>query len=533
MTTPDMTIRVTYRAWHSDGTWRTLESIGTNMLHRSEVNGFVINTRDVTEQKLAEAALQQERHQLRQIIDSAPIAMALLDTDMRFVAYSAAWLRSIHHDGESIIGCSYYDLFLHLPDRWKEIHRRALQGEAYSTPEDVNELPDGTREYVRWAITPWYESPGKIGGVILAADLINELVTAREAALEASRLKSEFLATMSHEIRTPMNGVIGMTELLLDSGLTPEQTEYAHIIQSSGNALLTLINDVLDLSKIEADKLELDETAFDPRQIIEQVTGTVAFQARSKNLALRSAIATTVPDCVQGDEARIRQILLNLVGNAVKFTQQGSVHVRLDAEPHADNAVMLRFEVADTGIGISEDTQLRLFQPFTQADGSMSRKYGGTGLGLVIAKRLVERMDGTIGIQSTPHKGATFWFTVVLKATAPSATMLALPQPAGGETHRQPTYPYAEPIVLIAEDNPVNQRLAAIQVRKLGYRVEIATDGRAAVAAASRRSYAAVLMDCQMPEMDGFEATQTIRAREQTVGGHVPIGSDDSKRHAG
>ena len=467
------------------------------------------------------AALAQERHQLRQVVDAAPVAMALLDTEMRYLAHSAQWLTVSEIEGQQILGRSHYEFFPDLPDRWKEIHRRALRGETFSTPEDLHERADGSRVYVRWAIKPWYAEPGRIGGVILVIDQIGELVAAREAAVEASRLKSEFLATMSHEIRTPMNGVIGMTELLLGTRLTAEQSEYAIIIRESGGALLTLINDILDLSKIEAGKLDLEVVRFEPHQIMEQVISIVGVQARQKQLVVRQLIAPDVPRVLLGDPVRVRQVLLNLVGNAVKFTERGSVDLRLWVEERSADTVLLRFEVTDTGIGLSPAAQQRLFQPFTQADGSMSRRYGGSGLGLAIAKRLVERMNGSVGLESVEGQGSTFWFSIALAAVA--AEEQAPPDPESAS--RMPTVaasPSKDLLVLIAEDNPVNQRLAAMQVRALGYSVDVAANGREAVAAVARGGYALVLMDCQMPDLDGFEATRIIRSKEQS-GRRVPI----------
>jgi PAS domain S-box-containing protein len=475
------------------------------------------------------ARLKDREEHLRGILEAAGDGFVAIDQDNRVTEWNAQAAAIFGYSREFAVGADLFDLISSPADR--ETHRRALRrltaGGAADTLGPRFEITarraHGTTfpaEITFWA-TPGTNRPtynAFARDVTGRKEYEAELAAARDAALEASRLKSEFVANMSHEIRTPMNGVLGMTSLLLDTDLDPVQRHYAETVGNSAGALLTVIDDILDFSKIEAGKLDLEETDFLLRPVVADIVGLLAAAGQSKGIAVTGRVADDVPGAVRGDPHRLRQVLTNLVGNAVKFTERGEVAVDVSTQPPRDGSPVIRFAVRDTGIGISHGERERLFQAFTQSDTSTTRRYGGTGLGLTISRQLVELMGGTIDFTSTPRVGTTFWVDLPL---AERASPTDVPGPAEqGAPPAPPTR--AAHRVLVAEDHPVNRQVVVAMLDSLGYDVDVAENGQYALELFETGQYGAILMDCQMPRLDGYAATRAIRALGPR-GAEVPI----------
>ncbi len=506
---------------------------------RGEVSHIVTIFDDVTEKHDAERTLEQQRIMLQ-----AAQAIAKLGSCSVNVATGEAVLSEEMHDllgvprGAKTSLQDYLDA-AHPDDAPQVVSglSQLLEGNPMFLEHRLR-MPDGTIKHVAvHGIVSERDESGKPRSLIttlqdVSREKLDQLAlrVAKDQAEAANRAKSAFLATMSHEIRTPMNGVLGMTSLLLDTQLDDKQKRYANLIKFSAENLLVIINDVLDVSKIEAGRMVLDEGDFDLAELCDGVVELVRPRADAKKLTLTLTMSGTPPAMLRGDGPRLRQVLVNLAGNAVKFTDAGSVNIHVELRQQQGDRCRLRFAVSDSGIGIPEVEQAKLFREFVQVDGSATRRFGGTGLGLAISKKLVELMGGSIGVESEAGSGSTFWFEVELTAVAarhastrptrsshPSRPLRSPPRPHAARSSVRPSSVHGPANVLVAEDNAVNQMVVQGYLEDAGHRVTLAGNGREALEMARRGSFDLVFMDMQMPEMDGLEATRAIR----TGGGAV------------
>jgi PAS domain S-box-containing protein len=480
-----------------------------------QVNEVLSMVHDITAQRNLEAARTHSEEQLRQVWENSRDGMRLSDSDGRVLRVNAAYCELVGKTREELEG----DLFTAIhagpvqADRLETYRRRVRHRDIASRMERPIELWDGRTIWMDVS-SSIIESPQGTRVLSIFRDVtarkldearLNEAVLKAEAA---SRAKSEFLANMSHELRTPMNGVLGMTALALDGPLEGEQREYLEMAQDSAKSLLGLLNDILDLSKIEAGRLDIAAVDFSPRQVIADLLDSVGLSARQKGIPVHAHIAPVVPAIVNGDPLRLRQVLMNLIGNAIKFTERGSVTVELGCAGVGREGLTLTGAVIDTGIGVPAARHRQIFDAFAQADGSTTRRFGGTGLGLAICHRLLQLMNGTISVKSQPGQGSVFRFTVEVR---PAAAPDAGPRPPAGNNEPRSGRPLK---ILLAEDNRVNQMVVVRLLERSGHAVSVAANGREAVDLFGKEDYDAVLMDVQMPEMDGLEATRLIRRAE-------------------
>lgn len=475
------------------------------------------------------SALNQEKNKLLSVLTSLTDSVFEIDTQGHILYLNSAAENALKPWQTSPIGQHILSFIqLHVPFSEHQLDQQNLTqwlswGEALRDDNAELKLPEGEVIPISCALGPIITDNQITGHVAVFRDMRlqkaaeDELRRAKELAEDAAATKASFLATMSHEIRTPLNGVIGTATLLSDTRLDETQQHYVITLKRSAEVLLSLINDILDFSKMDAGKVQLESTPFSLNVLLHDLDSMFHDQFQQKGLKAYYQLDPQLPEWLLGDEHRLRQVMINLIGNALKFTEQGGVFVRAQLlEQYDQDQSLIRFSVKDTGIGISPAAQARLFEAFTQADSSTTRQFGGTGLGLTISKKIVELMQGHLQVTSTEGKGSQFFFDIRLTKTdcpvtqAPSAAPISQADPH-------------DKYLLLVEDNKINQLVAGKFLQKFGYQYDIAENGAQALERIQTKAYDAILMDCQMPVLDGFEATKRIRLLEQSSQRHVPI----------
>ncbi|MFQ5615801.1 MAG: response regulator, partial [Anaerolineales bacterium] len=502
---------------------RAEKSFSDNIIALLKIVGGIFA--NALERRRVEEDLRLQRDFALQVLNNMGQGLTLTDREGKFRYVNPAYAQMLGCIPVDLIGKSPYD-FTHPEDHdiLTQAYQQRLGGETNTYETRLRRL-DGRVVYALITSVPRKKDEQIVGSIAVITDVSERkaaeealhtskeelrqknlsLAQARDQALEASQLKSEFLATVNHEIRTPMNSIIGMTELLLDTSLEREQREYAIAVHESAQSLSSIINDILDFSRIEAGKLVLENVDFSPMEVVEETAELLSHDIRKKKLSLMTYIASDVPHAVRGDPGRLRQILLNLVGNAIKFTGEGEIVVRATLGANPSDHFILHFSISDTGIGLSEVARKRLFQPFTQADGSTTRAYGGAGLGLAISKQLVKLMGGEIGVESEPGQGATFWFTMQFE------------HPVAAEGPAPPKIPtnLQSVRVLVVDDSQINREIIGCYLESWGIRNELVASGEEAITALRRgviagTPYMIAIVDMVMPEMDGFTLAEAI-----------------------
>ena len=495
-----------------------VRSIGTAEMEEGVCKRIYGTFQDIDERKKVQLEVNRSRAILSAFVEHAPVAVAMLDKDMRYVAASNRWMEEYQLKERFIPGISYYELFPFITEEGKARHLRVLAGAIESAHEDQALLPGMSAAiYLAWEMRPWFQFDGSIGGMMICTQNVTDLVTQREAlrqataqAEQASVAKSEFLANMSHEIRTPLNGVIGFTDLVLKTNLSTTQHQYLAIVNQSAAALLSIINDILDFSKIEAGKLELDIEQCDLHEMSAQATDIITYQVQNKGLEMLLYLAPDLPRFIWTDAVRLKQILINLLSNAAKFTERGEIELKVDQLSQEEDQSVLRFSVRDTGIGIKPEKQKKIFEAFSQEDSSTTKKYGGTGLGLTISNKLLGMMNSKLELHSVPNEGSTFYFDLKIKSA------------------------HGEPIlwdgldsikrVLIVDDNDNNREILKQMLLLKNIHSTPAKNGFEALQLlASGERYELILMDYHMPFMDGLETIRKIRKSFAATQQELPI----------
>jgi len=485
---------------------------------RNNVIGYLSIAHDITIRKKIEQALITEKARLAAFVEHAPAAVAMLDTDMCYVAASNFWLETFEQKNRKIIGVSYYDTFLNLSADRMERHQKVLNGDVERTEEDVIHLTGSDEDkFISWEMRPWYHYDGKIGGMMISVQDITaavkhreELKAAKLLAEQASIAKSDFLASMSHEIRTPLNGVIGFTDLVLKTNLNETQRQYLNVVSQSASGLLGIINDILDFSKIEAGKLELDIEKCDLYELGCQAIDIITYQVQTKGLEMLLNISPDLPRFIWADSLRLKQVLVNLLGNATKFTEKGEIELKIEVLSTKGNKTKIRFAVRDTGIGIKPEQQSKIFQAFSQEDPSTTKKYGGTGLGLTISNRLLELMNSELQLKSAPGMGSTFYFELTLKTEK-------------GEPIEWENIDLIKK-VLVVDDNENNRMIISQMLLLKQIKTVETSNGHDALKLLSKgEQFDVLIIDYNMPEMDGLQTIRKIREIYSKSRQYLPV----------
>lgn len=474
---------------------------------------------DIDQSKNTYLELEKKEGMLRYFVNYVPAAVAMLDNNLNYISVSKRWLQEFHDNCSDIIGQNLYEVNPNIPDERRAIYTKALQGQAYKNENQKFEIPgESTPQHFNWEVIPWHLSNGTVGGVVISTQNITnsvkinqELKEAKTLADLASKAKSEFLANMSHEIRTPLNGVIGFSDLLLKTPLTDMQVQYLNYISDSGNSLLSIINDILDFSKIESGKLELFIDRYNVYDLANHVVNIILYQAQSKGLELLLNIEQGLPNTVWIDEARIKQVLINLLGNAVKFTEVGEIEFAVSRLKQNDEKMTLRFSVRDTGIGIPKERQKRIFDAFTQEDSSVSKKYGGTGLGLTISNNLLKYMGTNLMLESEMEKGSVFYFDIEV--------------PYDKDDLQENDDDMTEiGRVLVVDDNQNNRTILQHMLAYKNIKSEAAANGLEAIQLLMNgERFDMILMDYHMPVLSGLETIEKIKELFKIQGEMIPL----------